>query len=40
MSGSTIDPDPADKEGFAKFMEHYKAGLEVEKAAIKAMDWE
>ncbi|MBQ0059843.1 MAG: ATPase, partial [Lachnospiraceae bacterium] len=33
--GTTMDCDPADVEGFAAFMEGYKAGLAVEKAAVE-----
>ncbi len=40
MAGSTIQPDPADVEGFETFIERYKKGLDIEKAAIAAMDWE
>ncbi len=40
MSGSTIDPDPADVEGFETFIERYKKGIPVEAAAIEAMDWD
>lgn len=39
LSGETVTPDAKDVEGFHTFMEHYKAGLAVEKAAIEAMDW-
>ncbi len=39
MAGSTIQPDPADVDGFEVFIERYKKGLSVEKAAIEAMDW-
>ena len=39
LTGSTIDPDKADDEGFAKFIENYKKGIEVEKAAIGSMDF-
>lgn len=39
LSGETIEPDSKDVEGFEVFMEHYKAGLSVEKSAIQAMDW-
>ncbi len=39
LKGSTIEPDKADVEGFEKFIEHYKAALDVEKAAIAAMNW-
>ena len=34
---STIEPDPIDIEGFAAFMERYKAGLAIEKAAVEAL---
>ena len=40
MAGSTIQPDPADVEGFETFIERYKKGLSIESAAIEAMDWE
>ncbi|MBS6194076.1 MAG: FGGY-family carbohydrate kinase [Clostridiales bacterium] len=39
LSGETVEPSREDVEGFRIFMEHYKAGLEIEKAAIEAMDW-
>lgn len=39
LSGETIVPYPEEVEGFQVFMEHYKAGLEVEKSAIEAMKW-
>lgn len=39
MSGDTIVPAKEDVEGFEKFMEHYKAGLSIEKSAISAMNW-
>lgn len=39
MSGDTITPTEEDMSGFAKFMEHYKSGLEIEKCAIKVMSW-
>jgi sugar (pentulose or hexulose) kinase len=39
LSGETIQPDEQDIKGFEKFMEHYKAGLVIEKCAIDAMDW-
>jgi sugar (pentulose or hexulose) kinase len=32
--GATIAPDPADTAGFAAFMERYKKGLAIEKAAV------
>ncbi len=39
ISGETLQPDPADVEGFEIFMERYKAGLAIEKTAIEVMDW-
>ncbi|MBC5742018.1 FGGY-family carbohydrate kinase [Lachnospiraceae bacterium MD308] len=39
LSGETVIPDERDTAGFHTFMERYKAGLSVEKAAIEAMDW-
>lgn len=39
LSGETIAPTKEDIDGFNTFMERYKAGLSVEKAAIEAMDW-
>lgn len=39
LSGETTEADEKDVEGFEKFMEHYKAGLSVEKCAIQVMDW-
>ncbi len=38
LSGETVIPDERDTAGFHTFMERYKAGLSVEKAAIEAMD--
>lgn len=35
--GETMNPDPADVEGFDKFIELYKAGLPIEAAAVKAL---
>ena len=40
LSGSTIAPDAEDVKGFEVFMERYRKGLSIEKAAIAAMDWE
>ena len=37
QEGSTIIPNPADVSGFAAFMDRYKAGLEIEKAAVEAL---
>lgn len=39
LSGETIEPREEDVEGFRIFMEHYKAGLSIERSAIEAMDW-
>ena len=33
----TVDPDPADVDGFQAFMERYTAGLEIEKAAVETL---
>jgi sugar (pentulose or hexulose) kinase len=33
----TIAPDPKDVEGFATFMERYKAGIAIEKAAVETL---
>jgi sugar (pentulose or hexulose) kinase len=35
--GSTIAPDPADVHGFAAFMERYKKGLVIERAAVDGL---
>ncbi|MBN2574007.1 MAG: FGGY-family carbohydrate kinase [Deltaproteobacteria bacterium] len=35
QKGATIAPDPKDVAGFAAFMERYKKGLAIEKAAVK-----
>ena len=35
--GSTLDPDPADMEGFTQFMKAFRAGLPIERAAIDSM---
>ena len=34
---STIAPDSKDVDGFAAFMERYKAGLGIERAAVEGM---
>lgn len=39
LSGDTIVPCAEDEEGFKTFMEHYKAGLAIEKCAIETMVW-
>lgn len=36
-NGTTISPDPADVAGFAAFMERYKKGLVIEKAAVDGL---
>ena len=35
--GTTIAPDPADVDGFTAFMERYKKGLVIERAAVDAL---
>lgn len=35
MLGSRIDPDPKDVEGYERFLERYKNGLSIEKAAVE-----
>lgn len=39
LSGETLIPYAEDIEGFQAFMEHYKAGLDIERSAIEAMNW-
>ena len=39
LSGETIVPYAEDVEGFQIFMEHYKAGLAIERTAIETMNW-
>ncbi|MCR5084701.1 MAG: FGGY-family carbohydrate kinase [Succinivibrionaceae bacterium] len=39
MAGKAVDPDPEDVKGFATFTERYVKGLDIERAAIAAMDW-
>ena len=36
-AGECVSPDPADQEGYARYIAHYKAGLAVEKAAGEAL---
>jgi len=36
-SGSTIEPDPAAAEGFNRYMQRYRALLQVERAAVEAL---
>ena len=35
QSGTTLEPDPADVEGFSAFMKQYIAGLAVQRAAVE-----
>lgn len=35
--GEKMDPDPADVKGFDEFIERYKAGLGIERAAVEAL---
>lgn len=37
VDGTTIVPDQADVDGFAAFMERYKAGLDIEKTAVETL---
>jgi sugar (pentulose or hexulose) kinase len=37
-NATTIAPDQADVEGFAAFMERYKKGLVIERAAVEALE--
>lgn len=39
LSGETIVPKPEETAGFERFMEHYRDGLVIEKAAIDNMKW-
>lgn len=39
FSGETVIPYAEDAEGFRVFMECYRAGLAIEKAAIDGMNW-
>ena len=39
LEGETIEPQPEEVSGFRTFMEHYKAGLAIEKSAIEQMNW-
>ena len=36
-AGSRVEPDPADVQGFNAFMERYRAGLPVERAAVNCL---
>ena len=40
LSGSTLQATPEEVEGFETFIERYKAGLDIEREAIRCMDWE
>ena len=37
---ATVDPDPADVAGFAAYLARYRAGLDVERTAIRALERE
>jgi sugar (pentulose or hexulose) kinase len=37
-SGETAEPDPKDRQGFADFMERYRAGLAIEQAAVENLN--
>lgn len=39
LDGETLMATDEEIEGFEAFMQHYRAGLSVEKAAIAALDW-
>ena len=39
QAGTTIEPDPAEVEGFEVFTQHYKDGLAAEIAAVESMKW-
>jgi sugar (pentulose or hexulose) kinase len=39
LSGTTLAATPEEVEGFETFIARYKKGLDIERAAIKAMDW-
>ena len=39
LTGDAVAPDSKDVEGFEIFTKHYSAGLDIERAAIKSMDW-
>ena len=36
-AGSEMQPNPADVEGFDAFIERYKAGLPIERAAVESL---
>jgi sugar (pentulose or hexulose) kinase len=37
QDSTTIEPDPADVDGFTAFMERYKAGLVIERTAVESL---
>jgi sugar (pentulose or hexulose) kinase len=37
MAGETMEPDPEDVTGFQTFMERYKKGLAIERAAVDSL---
>ncbi|MGO5051729.1 xylulokinase [Lachnospiraceae bacterium LCP25S3_G4] len=37
-SGTKVEPDPKDVEGFEAFIERYKKGLEIERAAVNTLN--
>ncbi len=39
QEGTTVAPKPEDVEGYETFIEHYKAGIAVERAAIENLNW-
>ena len=39
LTGDAVEPDPEEVKGFEIFTQRYVAALEVEKSAIKIMDW-
>ena len=39
LAGDAVEPDPAEVEGFEKFIQRYSEALDVEKAAIEAVRW-
>lgn len=39
LTGEAVEPDPEEVKGFEEFTKRYLAGLEIEKAAIKAVNW-
>jgi sugar (pentulose or hexulose) kinase len=38
QQSTTIEPNPADVQGFTAFMERYKKGLVIERAAVDALE--